>query len=153
MTYIAVRIKLGVTFYPRFSQQKRNERSDTRIRKEGCTDIGFDVFVNVTGSVHPEAINMSSWGIHAYTHFFSHGGRRDVLLSHKGQGRDNYGARGTPVEEENIYACARGRREWPFYWKCACRCCQRSSRESPDVRTLNGDMREETAEISDTGEF
>lgn len=35
------------------------------------------------------------------------GGRRGVLLSHKGQGRDNYSARETSAKEENICMCVR----------------------------------------------
>lgn len=35
------------------------------------------------------------------------GGRRGVLPSHKGQGRDNYNARETSAKEENICMCVR----------------------------------------------
>lgn len=61
--------------------------------------------VNVTGSVYPEVINMP---LHTHSRTSSiGGGRRGVLLSHKGQGRDNYSARETSAKEENICTCVR----------------------------------------------
>jgi len=61
-----------------------------------------------------------------------------VLLSHKGQSRDNYDAREAPAEEENIYASAR--EGGIFYWKYADCSCDVHLVKSPDFRTLDNDL-------------
>lgn len=79
----------------------------------GFTNEVRCVFVNVTGSVYPEVINMP---LHAYariyTHFFDR--RRSVLLSHKGQVRDNYCVRETSVKEKRIYI-------YIYIYVCVCK--------------------------------
>jgi len=82
--------------------------------REG-TRTKFDVFVNVTDSLRPEAINMPSRGTHTHTHTHTRITRTSlvaaVLLSYKGQSRDNYGARGTRRgRREYMRVCARERR-------------------------------------------
>lgn len=97
-----------VTFYPRFLQQKRDERRDGANARQVEHTSGLICSADVTSNAHPEAINMPLQR-HTRTHALLRSRRTkcDVLLSHKGQSRDNYGARETPPEKENIYATAR----------------------------------------------
>lgn len=82
-------------------------RQGDRVHRRGS----IRVFVNVTGSMHPEAINMPSRGAHAYTRTSLVATViRDVLLSHKGQGRDNYDARGSQKKRIQTRACNGGRK-------------------------------------------
>jgi len=81
------------------------------------------VFVNVTGNVHREYMRASGSDKYAVTQ--AHTRTRaslvaaaDMLLLHEGQGRDNYGIRGIPAEEENICVYARGKRTVLLEMRC-----------------------------------